>query len=103
LSAILKKNLKNEIIKTNLINSSINFLINKLGTNAGTVVSISTLIGLGFGAGIYYNNLERNIEKLEIAKKNFDEVQELKTKMQILEIDNKNLTNTLTKYEKERE
>lgn len=75
-------------------------LIKKLGTNAGTVVSIVSLIGLGFGAGIYYNNFVRNIEILEIKKQNFIEIQEVKSQIQLLQIENRELNIKLTYYEK---
>jgi hypothetical protein len=83
-----------------VVDIAIQGLIAKLGTNAGTVVSIFTLIGFGFGAGIYYNNFIRNIEILELKKQNFIEIQEVKSQIQILQIENKELNIKLTYYEK---
>lgn len=55
---------------------------------------------MGFGVGIYYNNYIRNIEILEIQKKNFLEIQGLQTQLQILQIENKEQNIKLTSYEK---
>ena len=46
--------------KLNII-SAINALIKNLGTNTGTVISMCTLIGMGFSGGIYYNDYKKNI------------------------------------------
>jgi hypothetical protein len=71
-----------------------------LGTSAGTVTTIVSLFAMGFGVGIYYNNYVRNIEILEIQKKNFIEIQTLQTQLQILQIENKDQNIKLTSYEK---
>lgn len=71
-----------------------------MGTSAGTVTTIVSLFAMGFGVGIYYNNYVRNIEILEIQKKNFLEIQALQTQLQILQIENKDQNIKLTSYEK---
>lgn len=63
-------------------------------------MSIFTLIGFGFGAGIYYNNFVRNIEILELKKQNFIEIQDVKSQIQLLQIENKELNIKLTYYGK---
>ncbi|WP_413998113.1 hypothetical protein ACMDB5_09970 [Flavobacterium sp. W1B] len=71
-----------------------------MGTSTGTITAIVSLFAMGFGVGIYYNNNIRNIEILEIQKKNFIEIQAIQTQLQLIQIENKDLNLKLTSYEK---
>ncbi|PLB18132.1 MAG: hypothetical protein TRG1_3051 [Flavobacteriaceae bacterium FS1-H7996/R] len=70
-----------------------------MGTSAGTAISILTLLGMGFTAGIYYNNYVKNVEILDIKKNNFMEVRTLKFEIESLKLDNKELIIKITDYE----
>ncbi|AXP81254.1 hypothetical protein CJ739_2173 [Mariniflexile rhizosphaerae] len=78
---------------------SFQFLIKQMGTSAGTAISILTLLGMGFTAGIYYNNYVKNVEILDIKKNNFMEVRTLKFEIESLKLDNKELIIKITDYE----
>jgi len=75
------------------------FLIKQMGTSTGTTVSILTLLGMGFMAGIYYNNIMKNIEILEIKKDNFIEIRKLKLEIELLKLENKEIKIKITDYE----
>ncbi|WP_121905661.1 hypothetical protein [Ulvibacter antarcticus] len=83
-------------------NLSIEILIKKMGTNTGTAISILTLIGMGFGAGVYYQNLEKNVEIIEIKKNNFIELKNLVREIDNLKIENKELILKIADYEQEK-
>lgn len=78
-----------------LFNKSINLLIISLGTNVGTIISVLTLIGMGFTAGIYYNDYKKNIEILDIKKDYFIQIKELKNDRDKLEMNNEFLKNRI--------
>lgn len=73
-----------------------------MGTNTGTAISILTLIGMGFGAGLYYQNLEKNVEIIEIKKNNFIELKDLVREIDNLKIENKQLILKIADYEQEK-
>ncbi|RMA67694.1 hypothetical protein BXY75_0004 [Ulvibacter antarcticus] len=73
-----------------------------MGTNTGTAISILTLIGMGFGAGVYYQNLEKNVEIIEIKKNNFIELKNLVREIDNLKIENKELILKIADYEQEK-
>ena len=70
-----------------------------MGTSAGTTISILTLLGMGFTAGIYYNNYVKNVEILDIKKDNFIEIQSLSYEIESLKLENKELKIKITDYE----
>jgi hypothetical protein len=80
---------------------SLNSLIRNLGTNAGTFISILTLLGMGFSAGSYYNDFKKNIEILDIQKENFKEIKDLNSKIEVLITEKKEILVKLKRYEKE--
>ncbi len=82
---------------------SFQFLIKQMGTSAGTAISIFTLLGMGFTAGIYYNSYVKNVEILEIKKNNFIEIQTLSYELKSLKLDNKELKIKITDYEQKSE
>lgn len=57
---------------------------------------------MGFGVGVYYSNNQKNIDILEIQKKNYKEVKELELKIQEVQLENRELQLKLTGYEKEK-
>ena len=75
-------------------------MIRNLGTNAGTFISILTLLGMGFSAGIIYNDFKKNIDILDLKKENFKEIKELNSKIEILITEKKEILVKLKKYEK---
>ena len=79
---------------------SLNSLIRNLGTNAGTFISILTLLGMGFSAGSYYNDFKKNIEILDIQKENFKEIKDLNSKIEVLITEKKEILVKLKRYEK---
>jgi hypothetical protein len=81
---------------------SFQYLIKQLGTNTGTTISIFTLVGMGFGAGIYYQNLQKNLEILEIQKNNFIEVKSITTELEKLKIEEKKLILKIADYEQKK-
>lgn len=81
---------------------SIETLIIKMGSNAGTAISFLTLIGMGFGAGLYYQNLEKNVEIIELKKNNFIELKDLVREIENLKIENKELILKIADYEQKK-
>lgn len=79
---------------------SLNSLIRKLGTNAGTIISILTLLGMGFTAGSYFNDFKKNIEILNLQKENFKEIKDLNSKVDVLITEKKEILVKLKRYEK---
>ncbi|MDO3695902.1 hypothetical protein QVZ41_13710 [Wenyingzhuangia sp. chi5] len=77
-----------------------NFIIDKLGSNSGSFVSILTLVSCGFFAGIYYKESQNNIVILELKKNNYIEIVNLKNKIQKIELENNYLKLKLTENEK---
>ncbi|ADF51643.1 hypothetical protein ZPR_1307 [Zunongwangia profunda SM-A87] len=74
-----------------------------MGTSAGTAISIFTLLGMGFTAGVYYNDYVKNVEILEIKKNNFIEIQTLSYEIESLKLENKELKIKITDYEQKSE
>lgn len=70
-----------------IFDATFNSLILKLGTNAGTIISIITLVGMGFSAGTYYNDYKKNIEILDLKTMHFKEVQELSLEIKLKKIE----------------
>jgi hypothetical protein len=100
LYAIYEETARMTNLKLN-ISSGLNALIKNLGTNTGTFISITTLVGMGFSGGIYYNDYKKNIEILDLKKEHFLKLQELTTQNQLKELEISQLKFTLTKDEKE--
>lgn len=69
--------MKDDKIIGKTFNLAITKLISSLGTNVGTIVSVLTLIGMGFIAGTNFNDYKKNIEILDIKKETFEEIKTL--------------------------
>jgi len=83
-----------------LLNSSLSKLIHSLGTNVGTIISVLSLIGMGFTVGTYYNDYKKNIEILDLKKDFYKEYSDLKKEKDIFEIEIQKQKNELENYEK---
>lgn len=83
-------------------NLSFQSLIKMMGTTGGTIITFATLIGIGFAAGVHYNDFKKNIEILEIKKDHFLEIQDLSNEINLLKIENRELNINITDYEKEK-
>ncbi|MEA1787716.1 hypothetical protein U1E44_16560 [Arenibacter sp. GZD96] len=78
------------------------YLIKQLGTSSGTALSIIAILSAGFGAGVYYQNLQKNLEILEIQKNNFIEVKSFTTELEKLRIEKKRLILKIADYEQKK-
>lgn len=83
-------------------NKKIQSIIKMMGSPAGLIVSIFAIIGGAFTAGAYYNETRKNIEILDIQKDNFKELKILSKKINVLELENRELRKKITQYEQEK-
>ena len=92
----------------------LDIFIKQMGTSGGTIVTFSAILGTGFGAGVWGNNLVKNNEIIEINSNHFieisgftSEIETLKSEIRGLEFDkkvletkNEDLKNKITEYER---